>query len=408
MSDDSPDSCRGLTRGGFLGRSRRGVRTASALVWLLFIVFPLANAVAKHGPIVGHALTIAGAAVFVASYVAVVMTWRYDMSSPVTILLFVVMVCVATALTVHQGSSWGFLFTYCAACAGFVTASSLGFYAVVLCATLAGVTSAIGGANSGTAVSFAASAAGIGLLMLVMRDLRLRNEELNEARAELAKLAVAEERERFARDLHDLLGHSLSVISLKAELAGRMLPRRPEQAATEVAEVEQVARTALAEVRDAVSGYRQPTLEGEIAGARMALSAAGIEADVQEAHVALDPAVEAVLAWAVREGATNVIRHSGAHRCAVRITASLIAAGVEVIDDGRGAVGDEAGAAADASVEASNGDAPKHAGGQSNGAGGHGLAGLAERARPLNGTIEAGTLAGGGYRLAVTVPVSHA
>ena len=206
-----------------------------------------------------------------------------------------------------------------------------------MCAVLAGVCSAIGGADGGTAISYVASSAGIGMLMLVMRDLRVRNMELNEARAELADMAVAEERERFARDLHDLLGHSLSVIALKAELAGRLLADGPPAAAREVAELEQVARTALGEVRDAVSGYRQPTLDGELAGARMALSAAGIQADVQESRVSLDPAVEAVLAWAVREGATNVIRHSGARHCTFKVSASLTDAGVEVIDDGHGA-----------------------------------------------------------------------
>jgi two-component system sensor histidine kinase DesK len=157
--------------------------------------------------------------------------------------------------------------------------------------------------------------------------------------------------------------------------------------AREVAELEQVARTALSEVRDAVSGYRQPTLEGELAGARMALSAAGIEADVQQARVSLDPAIEAVLAWTVREGATNVIRHSGARHCTLRIIASLTDAGVEVIDDG-------------------GGSPPASANGRSGG--GHGIAGLAERARLVDGTISAGSLADGGYRLAVTVPVPRA
>jgi two-component system sensor histidine kinase DesK len=278
-----------------------------------------------------------------------------------------------------------------------------------------------------------ASSAGVGLLMLVMRDLRVRNVELNEARAELADLAVAKERERFARDLHDLIGHSLSVIALKAELAGRMLADGPHDAATEVAEVEQVARTALREVREAVSGYHQPTLDGELAGARMALSAAGIEADVEEARVLLDPAVEAVLAWTVREGATNVIRHSGAHHCTLRVTATLSDAGVEVIDDGRGVNGNGAGwegaGAVTGGDAATGGESdPSHAGVPSprvarNGAGnsggphaadnaggpratgGHGIAGLAERARTLNGTVVAGALDGGGFRLAVTVPV---
>jgi two-component system, NarL family, sensor histidine kinase DesK len=388
---DRPDSEASPAGGRFRGllssslfyrRSPGGIRLFAALIWLGFIVFPLIDAIGKHGPVVRHGLIIGGAALFVAAYVSMVMTWRRERSGRLSAALFFVLLGVAVALTLLNGSSWGFLFTYCAACAAIVAPEGRGFYGVALCSTLAGVTSAIGGANGGTVVSYVASSAGIGMLMLVMSDLRLRNQQLSQARAELADMAVAKERERFARDLHDLLGHSLSVIALKAELAGRLVSVRPEEAAREVAELEQVARTALGEVREAVSGYRQPTLDGELAGARMALSAAGIEADVQQARVALDPAVEAVLAWAVREGATNVIRHSGARHCTLRITASLTDAGVEVIDDGVGAV---------------NG----------NGSGGHGIAGLAERARVLHGTIEAGGLADGGYRLAVTVPVAR-
>jgi two-component system sensor histidine kinase DesK len=373
----------------FYRRSPGGVRLFAALIWLAFIVFPLIAALGKRGPVVGHGLIIGGAALFVAAYVRTVMTWRRDQRTRLLLPSFGALVGVAVALTVFNGSSWGFLFTYCAACAAVIAPEGRGFYGVALCSALAGVTSAIGGASGGTVVSYVASSAGIGLLMLVLSDLRLRNQQLSQARAELAELAVAQERERFARDLHDLLGHSLSVIALKAELAGRLLGDRPQDAAApaaaaaarEIAELEQVARTALGEVRDAVSGYRQPTLEGELAGARMALSAAGIEAEVVQTRVPLDPAVEAVLAWAVREGATNVIRHSGARHCTLRITASLTDAGVEVIDDGVGANG--------------------------NGSAGHGIAGLAERAEVLHGMISAETLAGGGYRLAVTVPVSR-
>ena len=147
---------------------------------------------------------------------------------------------------------------------------------LAVCCGLAAGCSLLGGADSGSAVGIVASTAGVGLLMVLVRDLRVRNDELLEARAELARMAVAEERERFARDLHDLLGHTLSVIALKAELAGRLLPRRPDDAGREISEVESVARGALSEVRQAVSGYRQPTLDGELEGARMALSAAGI------------------------------------------------------------------------------------------------------------------------------------
>ena len=323
-------------------RPPNGIRAIAACVWLGFVIFPLLNAIGKHGPPLEHGLVIGGAAVFVAGYVLLVLRLRDD-SAGVPLAVLAVLIAVSAALTISQASGWGFLFTYCAAVAAMATPQRIGFYAVLLCSALAGVTSAIGGADGGTVVGFIASSAGIGMLMLVMRDLRIRNLELGAARAELARLAVAEERERFARDLHDLLGHSLSVIALKAELAGRLLADAPADAAREVGELEQVARTALGEVREAVSGYRQPTLAGELAGARMALSAAGIEAEVEESGAALDAPVEAVLAWAVREGATNVIRHSGANHCTLKITTSLTDAGVEVIDDGRGAVTRETG-----------------------------------------------------------------
>ena len=422
-SDAGPDDRRDrgfLTSGPFGGGSPSGGRYLGALVWLLFIAFPLLNAIGKHGSLLRQGLIIGGAAVFVATYVMLVLRWRSGRPGLSQLALVAVLLAVAVALTLTQASGWGFLFTYCAACIAVAAPRGRGFYGVMLCAGLAAVTSAIAGADGGTVLGFFASAAGVGLLMVVMSDLRVRNHELTEARAELARMAVAQERERFARDLHDLLGHSLSVIALKAELAGRMLTDRPsdlaaeaqlvDQAAGEVHDLENVARTALSEVRDAVSGYRQPTLEGELAGARMALSAAGIEANVQETLVPLDPGVEAVLAWAVREGATNVIRHSGARHCTFRITTSLTDAGVEVIDDG---VGDGGGAGDGAGFDGSPGSlngatVPSPGERAGNGRDGHGLAGLAERARLLNGKLEAGAAPGGGYRLAVTVPVSHA
>jgi two-component system sensor histidine kinase DesK len=305
--------------------------------------------------------------------------------------LFVVMLGCASALTLADRSGWAFLFTYTAACAGLLSSARLGFYAVAGCTALAAGESLVAGASGGAAVGYAASCAGIGLLIMVMRDLRVRNEELVQARAELARLAVAAERERFARDLHDLLGHTLSVITLKAELAGRLLPHQPHDAASEVADVEQVARKALSEVREAVSGYRQPTLDGELEGALMALSAAGIDASVERPAVTLDPEIEAVLAWTVREGATNVIRHSRARHVAMRISASLTDAGVELVDDGVGSDGRGAGV---------NGS-----GGSSNG---HGLEGLAERAHGVRGRVEAGGQPGGGYRLAVNIPLARA
>jgi len=369
---------------GPLGRAR----ALGMVVWILFIIVPVVSAITNKGSGTGHVLAIAGAVAFSAVYVWLVMTWWETDTHWRSLALVGVMLVLAVALTVADRPSWGFLFTYCAACVGLVVPSDLGMPAVVLCALTAYGATVAGGGNSGTAVGFAASAVGIGLLLVLMRDLRMRNHQLMEARAELALSAVAEERERFARDLHDLLGHSLSVIAIKAELAGRLLKLDPERAAAEVADVETVARESLREVRQAVSGYRQPTLDKELEGARVALSAAGIAADVQRAPVTLDPEVEAVLAWTVREGATNVIRHSGATHCQVRVRAGLADAAVEVVDDGDGPA-------------CLRGEEVRHTG--------NGITGLTERAEQLRGRIEVGGLPEGrGFRLAVSIPVNAA
>lgn len=355
----------------------------SAFIWLGFILFPLVNAFADQGATVSHALAVLGALIFVAGYVGLVLSARARRRDRIVPALFLVLVAVACALTLADRSSWAFLFIYCAACAAFVATPALGFASVIFCAVLAGGLSALAGAAGGAVAGFVTSALGIGLIMLLMRDLRVRNEELSHARAELARLAVAEERERFARDLHDLLGHTLSVIALKAELAGRLLPTDSERAHREIADVEAVARNALGEVREAVSGYRQPTLDGELAGARMALDAAGIVAAFKRPTGTLDPAVEGLLGWAVREGVTNVIRHSKASRCTVIVTAGSADAGVEIADDGLGAAPAAGGLIAE----------------------GSGLPGLRERVCALGGELHAGNPPEGGFKLAVTVPI---
>ena len=174
-----------------------------------------------------------------------------------------------------------------------------------------------------------------GTLWFLLGGLVRANAALREARAELAELAVAEERLRFARDLHDLLGHDLSLIALKAELAGKLLPPTPTRRRPRSSDIKRLTRSALAQVRQAVDGYRRPTLAGELAGARVALEAAGIELQVERPDAPLDPEVESVLAWAVREGATNVIRHSGARHAAIR-SGRARRAELEITDDGRG------------------------------------------------------------------------
>src|SRR5438309_515445 len=160
----------------------------------------------------------------------------------------------------------------------------------------------------------------VGLTAVAGQLLIQANRQLSQAREQIARLAVGEERLRFARDLHDLLGHSLSVIALKSELAGRLIKTTPGLAAHEVEDIEKVARDALRDVREAVAGYRQPTLAAELAGAHEALTAAGIDYRAEDEHMPLPPAIEAVLDWTVREGVTNVMRHSKAKRCEIRIS----------------------------------------------------------------------------------------
>ncbi|MGO4256817.1 sensor histidine kinase [Marmoricola sp. RAF53] len=161
-----------------------------------------------------------------------------------------------------------------------------------------------------------------------------RNIEILAVREENARLALEDERNRFARDLHDILGHSLTVITVKAELAQRLLEVDPERAKAEVADLERLSRDALADVRRAVEGYRELTLPGELARARTALAAAEIEAVLPNSTDDVPTARRELFAWTVREGVTNVIRHSGASTCTVRLTATS----AEVADDGAGAV----------------------------------------------------------------------
>ena len=222
--------------------------------------------------------------------------------------------------------------------------------------------------------------------------------KLNQARAELARTAVAEERLRISRDLHDLLGHSLSLIALKSEVAGRMIESDPPRAAREIAELEAVARRSLAEVRQAVTGYRQPSLAAELAAARRMLASAGIDCRVDApGSYDLPPEADALLAWTVREGSTNIVRHSGAQRVTITVTVTGASASAELTDDGAGApAGRGTPAAGDGGSEPT----------AATGAAGSGLAGLAERAGRLGGTLLAGAGARGGFRVRVTVPLT--
>jgi two-component system sensor histidine kinase DesK len=198
-----------------------------------------------------------------------------------------------------------------------------------------------------------------------------RQRALGEAREENARLAIQEERNRMARDVHDILGHSLTVITVKAELAARLLEVSPERARAEVADLERLARDALADVRQAVAGFRDISLPGELARARSTLVAAGIEGDLPMATEAVQSELREVCAWTLREGITNVIRHSGATTCRVTLQPD----GIAISDNGTG---------------------PRP------GSPGTGLVGLRERAEAVGARLETRALVPHGFELTVS------
>jgi two-component system sensor histidine kinase DesK len=211
-----------------------------------------------------------------------------------------VALALAVALVVGDGGQrWAPLFIFLSAMVGIRIAMPWAAYGIAACALATAVVLAPTAPFDNT-FAVTLEALGIGALTVGMRKLRATITELQEAREQLAQLAVTEERLRFARDLHDLLGHSLSLIALKAEVAGRLLPVDADRAAKEVADIDAVARDALVEVRHAVSAYRQPTLAEAVSTGRLALQAAGIETTWDVAQVALPDGIDAVLGWAVR------------------------------------------------------------------------------------------------------------
>ena len=217
--------------------------------------------------------------------------------------------------------------------------------------------------------------------------------QLRTARGEVKQLAATEERLRLARDLHDLAGHSLATITLKAELTRRLLETDPKAAAKQLADLESVSRQALTDIREAVSGYRRPTLAVELLSARTALSAAEItlRAGIEVANAdGLDPDAEAALAWCLREATTNVMRHSKAATCSVRLIPASVdgeaTLTLEIVDDGLATRAD--------CESMRDRDHPF----------GNGLTGLAERLAAVSGTLSAAPVEPHGFRLSATVP----
>jgi two-component system, NarL family, sensor histidine kinase DesK len=355
-------------------------------VWLAYLAAPVSSLVHDRSSGTELAFGLVVTAVFVAAYELALASSAWparQLQVAVSALLTMAVLLVVASLAF--GESWVLLAVYLSVAAVASLPDRLATSSATAACLLAlglGVGLRL---EAGEIAGLVLPPLAAGIAMLSFKGLLRVNAELRAARQEIARLAVGEERLRFARDLHDLLGHSLSLITLKSELANRLLPEHPERAATEVADVERVARQALAEVREAVSGYRRTTLENELAGARVALEAAGIGWSAELDPGPLPQEVEDALGWTVREGTTNVLRHSHARHCEVRIERSGGIVSVEVLDDGRGA-------------EPTSGPDAEPSGGS-------GLAGLAERVAARGGRLAAGTRSEGGFRLRVELPV---
>jgi two-component system sensor histidine kinase DesK len=364
----------------FDGPSIRRAR-AGVLLGLLFLSGPLAD-LARGSYAPWHlAVLLFGLAVFVALYLSLLppSRWLTRLGPEAALTALALLPLIATALLLGRApASFAALFVYFVAAAGMRLPERAAVVVTLVTGLAVGVAGLVHGDSHSAIAATVLTIVSIGVLMTAFGRIARANRELRTTRKQLARLAVSEERLRIARDLHDLLGHSLSVIALKSELARRLVEREPGQAAAELDDIESVSRTALAEVREAVQGYRQLGLSEALDNARTAFAAAGIDCNLTETDVTLPAEVDAVLAWAVREGTTNVIRHSHAHYCAIRVRSDGGRAAVEIEDDG----------SAEPSAER-----------------GSGLDGLRERAERVRGELEAGARPEGGFRLSLTVPL---
>ncbi|MGA4842317.1 sensor histidine kinase [Streptomyces sp. G45] len=321
-----------------------------------------------------------GLFVFNSLYVAVAFRAfdKRKRTAPATYAALVAMGALTVGLAAGYGGTWLMFFPLLGLAVGAVVRGRFlgpnGLALSALAGAVAGLREGWDGVNIayGTFLSTMVTAAILSLSEAV-RDLRA-------AREELARRAVDEERLRFSRDLHDLLGHTLSVIVVKSEAARRLAPRDMAAALTQIDDIESVGRQALTEIREAVTGYREGSLATELDRVRDLLDAAGVEVSVRRSGPPLGPRPAALLGWVVREAATNVVRHARASRCEIEITGGPERTRLVITDDGRGV-----------------GSTPP----------GSGLRGLAERLSAAGGSLTCGPTPHAGFRVTAELPTTE-
>lgn len=360
-----------------LWRNRRWRWSTWGAIWLVFLVNVAGTVWQDNGPagrVAGVALLLAFVAVFLLGVPLLVVRPPLDRARW---LVPALLLALGTALVPLAGEAALATYVYVVVTALALVPPPWGLVSsLVLTAGAAAAAQLVPGWGHDP-IDVALPMVTAGMAVYSMTSLLRRNRELMAAREEIARLAVSEERLRFARDVHDLLGHSLTVVTVKAQLARRLLDTDPARAAAEIAEVERLSREALHDVRATVSGYRAVTLAGELATARTSLAGAGLAADLPDDVDVVPRHLHEPFGWVVREGVTNLLRHGHkVTRCAVRLGPTWL----EVVDDGH----------ADWATASRK-------------AGGNGLRGLQERVAAVDGRVSAGWVPGGGYRLRVDV-----
>ncbi|MBV9445407.1 MAG: sensor histidine kinase [Streptosporangiaceae bacterium] len=323
------------------------MRWVFSSIWLVYLIQPIYSLIHNHRDPLYVAGGVIVIALFCAIYVPIVgngIRWprlaRYGL---VAITLLAALACAV------YGKDWIPLWIYVSAATGIVLAGAVSKHMAFLAIGAVGACyTFFGWLTHDNPSDYLVVLLPVLLVGIAMMGFRMQIElmrELGQARETVAKMAVSEERLRLARDMHDLTGQSLSMITLKSDLASKhlgRLPRSPETAAihAELADIARVSRQTLHDIREAVSGYRRPTLAIELITARTALEAAGIHLDDDPELITrsgtFDDEAEAALAWCLREAVANVIRHSGARNCAIRLIERRDELSLEITDDGSG------------------------------------------------------------------------
>ncbi|MBX7465206.1 sensor histidine kinase [Streptomyces sp. MAG02] len=301
-----------------------------------------------------------------------------------TLVLLGALTAVTYALGLGYGGVWLLFFPLLSLTCGAALRDRRLGYVILTLAVSVGVISGIKTGDPWDNMTIAYGTFLSGMVIAALLSLSETVRELRDTRQELARTAVEKERLRFSRDLHDLLGHTLSVIVVKSEAARRIAPRDLDAALGQVADIEAVGRQALTEIREAVTGYREGSLATELDRARSALSAAEVEPVVRQSGPPLPAQAEALLGWVVREAVTNVVRHSAASRCEIVVDGTPERVTLTVTDDGRGA-------------PAAPAPTPR--------IGGNGLTGLTERLAAAGGSLTAGPAPRTGFQVSAELPV---